>query len=72
MIGNIRECLATSFASSVDQGAHSENLEINDVMGDFSLTLVDALDTFVVMGDHVGALNSSRPMILSNTLTDRL
>lgn len=27
---------------------HPENLEVNDVMGDFSLTLVDSLDAFCV------------------------
>ena len=28
-----------------------ENININDVLGDYSLTLIDSLDTLVVMGD---------------------
>ncbi|KAH8929213.1 glycoside hydrolase family 47 protein [Atractiella rhizophila] len=32
---------------------HSDpkNIDLNDVLGDFSLTLVDTLDTFIVLGD---------------------
>ncbi|KAJ1364113.1 hypothetical protein KIN20_024127 [Parelaphostrongylus tenuis] len=29
------------------------NININDVLGDYSLTLIDSLDTLVVLGDHV-------------------
>uniref|UniRef100_A0A0K0DLW0 alpha-1,2-Mannosidase n=1 Tax=Angiostrongylus cantonensis TaxID=6313 RepID=A0A0K0DLW0_ANGCA len=28
------------------------NININDVLGDYSLTLIDSLDTLVVLGDH--------------------
>ncbi|KAI5475825.1 ER degradation enhancer, mannosidase alpha-like 1, glycoside hydrolase family 47 protein [Pseudohyphozyma bogoriensis] len=31
---------------------HRENTAVNDVMGDYVLTLVDTLDTFVIMGDR--------------------
>jgi hypothetical protein len=30
---------------------HSENYNINDVLGEFSLTLIDSLDTLAVMGN---------------------
>ena len=30
----------------------SSNININDVLGDYSLTLVDTLDTLAVMGDR--------------------
>ncbi|KIH64113.1 glycosyl hydrolase family 47 [Ancylostoma duodenale] len=30
----------------------SSNININDVLGDYSLTLIDSLDTLVVLGDH--------------------
>ena len=30
------------------------NWGINDVLGNFSLTLIDSLDTLPIMGDHVG------------------
>lgn len=29
-----------------------DNININDVLGDYSLTLIDSLDTLVVLGDH--------------------
>ena len=32
----------------------SHNIAVNDVAGNFSLTLLDVLDTFVVMGDPNG------------------
>ncbi|GMT22061.1 hypothetical protein PFISCL1PPCAC_13358, partial [Pristionchus fissidentatus] len=32
--------------------ARPDNININDVLGDYSLTLVDTLDTLVVMGDE--------------------
>ncbi len=31
---------------------HPENININDVLGDYSLTLVDVLDTLAVMGNR--------------------
>jgi mannosidase alpha-like ER degradation enhancer 1 len=37
---------------SRDQSAN--NWGINDVLGNFSLTLVDSLDTLPIMGDHKG------------------
>ncbi|KAM0789813.1 hypothetical protein ACM66B_006664 [Microbotryomycetes sp. NB124-2] len=33
---------------------HSDNTEVNDVMGDFALTLVDSLDTFAILDDKAG------------------
>ncbi|KAK4051547.1 hypothetical protein OIV83_002687 [Microbotryomycetes sp. JL201] len=33
---------------------HTDNTEVNDVMGDFALTLVDSLDTFAVLDDKAG------------------
>ncbi len=30
---------------------HPDNININDVLGDYSLTLIDVLDTLVVMGN---------------------
>ena len=32
----------------------SENIAYNDVSGNFSLTLIDALDTLVVLNDRAG------------------
>ena len=32
--------------------AHPDNININDVLGDYSLTLVDALDTLAIVGNH--------------------
>lgn len=31
---------------------HRDNININDVLGDYSLTLVDSLSTLAVMGNH--------------------
>jgi ER degradation enhancer, mannosidase alpha-like 1 len=39
------------------------NTEINDVLGNFSLTLVDVLDTFVVLGDRPGFESAVRNVI---------
>jgi mannosidase alpha-like ER degradation enhancer 1 len=33
---------------------HPENININDVLGNFSLTLIDSLDTLAIMGDWKG------------------
>ncbi|VDK51519.1 unnamed protein product, partial [Cylicostephanus goldi] len=32
--------------------SNPSNININDVLGDYSLTLIDSLDTLVVLGDH--------------------
>ena len=34
--------------------SHRHNIAYNDVAGNFSLTLVDVLDTFIVLGDTKG------------------
>ncbi|CAG8444055.1 9668_t:CDS:10 [Ambispora leptoticha] len=39
------------------------NIMINDVLGDYSLTLVDSLDTFVVLGDKEKFENAVRKVI---------
>ena len=31
---------------------HPDNININDVLGDYSLTLIDALDTLAIIGNH--------------------
>lgn len=46
---------------SRDKDEHNWN--INDVLGNFSLTLVDSLDTFAVMGDHKGFENAVKLII---------
>ena len=33
-------------------GCYRSNININDVLGDYSLALVDSLDTLVVLGNH--------------------
>lgn len=39
------------------------NYAVNDVNGDFGLTLIDVLDTFVVLGDKEGFENAVRTVI---------
>lgn len=40
-----------------------DNTAVNDVMGDFALTLVDSLDTFAVFGDRAGFEQAVRETI---------
>ena len=42
------ELLPLSCAAQGYDHQHPENAGVNDVMGDFSLTLIDSLDTFPV------------------------
>ena len=41
----------------------SENIGTNDVAGNYSLTLVDVLDTLAIMGDHKGFEQAVRNVI---------
>ena len=36
-----------------------DNININDVLGDYSLTLVDTLDTLAIIGNYSGTINQS-------------
>jgi len=44
--------------------AHPENININDVLGDFSMTLIDTLDTHVVMGNVSEFHSAARRVML--------
>lgn len=44
---------------------HPENININDVLGGYSLTLIDSLDTLAVMGNHSEFQNAVQ-MLISN------
>ena len=39
-------------SKSLLYGCYRSNININDVLGDYSLALVDSLDTLVVLGNH--------------------
>ncbi|MBW0486888.1 hypothetical protein O181_026603 [Austropuccinia psidii MF-1] len=43
--------------------SNPNNFEINDVLGDFSLTLIDNLDTFVALQDRINFTNAVRHVL---------
>lgn len=49
----VSDCLMTIFALN-----YSSNININDVLGNYSLTLIDALDTLLVCHSGVVLLSS--------------
>ncbi|CAG8499935.1 8066_t:CDS:10 [Paraglomus occultum] len=51
------------------QNPQVDNIIINDVLGDFSLTLVDSLDTFVILGDKDRFENAIR-LVIDNVSFD--
>ncbi len=48
----------------------SENYNINDVLGEFSLTLIDSLDTLAVMG-NVSEFQHAVRLVLDHVRFDR-
>ncbi len=44
---------------------HPENININDVLGDYALTLVDTLDTLAIMG-NVSEFQKAVKLVLDN------
>ncbi|GMS91606.1 hypothetical protein PENTCL1PPCAC_13781, partial [Pristionchus entomophagus] len=50
--------------------ARPDNININDVLGDYSLTLVDTLDTLAVMGD-VSSFKQAVRLVISTVTFDR-
>ena len=46
-----------------DLSSYRQNYGLNDVVGNFSLTLLDVLDTFVVLDDHEGFEHAVRNAI---------
>jgi len=49
---------------------HSENYNINDVLGEFSLTLIDSLDTLAVMG-NVSEFQHAVRLVIDHVRFDR-
>ncbi|CAD6199704.1 unnamed protein product [Caenorhabditis auriculariae] len=49
---------------------HPENININDVLGDYSLTLIDSLDSLVVFGDTAEFKRSVR-LVIDNVSFER-
>lgn len=49
---------------------HRENYNINDVLGEFSLTLIDSLDTLVVMG-NVSEFQHAVKLVIDHVRFDR-
>jgi ER degradation enhancer, mannosidase alpha-like 1 len=49
---------------------HSENYNINDVLGEFSLTLIDSLDTLAVMG-NVSEFQNAVKLVIDHVHFDR-
>ncbi|KAM0748164.1 hypothetical protein T439DRAFT_382639 [Meredithblackwellia eburnea MCA 4105] len=57
------EVLPLSCRAQGHDRINPENVGVNDVMGDFSLTLVDSLDAFAILGDREGFENAVREVI---------
>jgi hypothetical protein len=63
LTGKIREFIPLIAVTYSDLVASRTNTEINDVSGNFSLTLIDVLDTFVVLDDCPGFESAVRNVI---------
>ncbi|GAA5997552.1 alpha-1,2-mannosidase MNL1 [Rhodotorula paludigena] len=57
------ELLPLSCGKQGHDRANTENTGVNDVMGDYLLTVVDSLDTFPILGDYEGFEQAVRETI---------
>ncbi|KAK4701911.1 ER degradation enhancer, mannosidase alpha-like 1, partial [Phenoliferia sp. Uapishka_3] len=57
------EVLPLSCKAQGHDRENPENVGVNDVMGDYALTLVDSLDAFAILGDREGFENGVREVI---------
>ncbi|GAA5939158.1 hypothetical protein JCM1841_003340 [Sporobolomyces salmonicolor] len=57
------ELLPLSCAKQGHDRRNLDNVAVNDVMGDYALTLVDSLDTFAMLGDREGFEQAVRETI---------